>query len=189
MLPHIRNSQAGVNRMEPLYNNMFEVYFTIPAALQAQYGSDVAVLTEQVQSIEGLGSLDKSPETVEQKFMGTTRTYLKSKLDTTSHELTIKLALNLRKGTDNFVRKLFRAWRDLCYNPATGETSLKVEYVADWLKVVIANRAGDIYRDILYKDVILAGPLEGLNALDYTNEEIQDITVKLRSDWAEDKEL
>ncbi len=186
MLPHIRNSQAGVNRMDPLYNNMFEVYFTIPAALQAQYGSDVAVLTEQVQSIDGLGSLEKSPETVEQKFMGTTRTYLQSKLDTTSHELTIKLALNLRNGTDNFIYKLFMAWRNLCYNPATGETTLKIDYVADWLKVVIANRAGDIYRDILYKDIILAGPIESVSTLAYDNTELQELTIKLKSDWADD---
>lgn len=188
MLPHIRNSQAGVNRQDPLYANMFEVYFTIPAAMQAQYGDDVAVLTEQVQSIDGLATLDKSPEVAEQKFMGTTRSYANSKLDTTSHDLTVKLALNLRNGLDNYVYKLFKRWRDLIYNPATGETTLKVDYVADWLKVVIANRAGDIYKEVIYKDVFLSGPIEGFNTLDYGGSDLVVLTVKMRSDWADDQD-
>ena len=74
MLPHIKNSQAGNNRQDPNYKNMFEMYFTIPEALMARFGSDVAVLTEQVQKVTGLGTLDKGPEKVTQKFMGTTRT-------------------------------------------------------------------------------------------------------------------
>lgn len=186
MLPHIGNSQAGVNRHDVLYTNMFEVYFTIPKPMQAEFGSDVAVLTEQVQSIEGLGSLDKSPETTEQKFMGTSRTYINSKLDTTTHELTVKIALNLRNRTDNYIYKLFKAWRNLCYNLATGETSLKVDYVADWMKVVIANRAGDIYREIIYKDIMLAGPIEGFGTLDYSSNDLVELTVKFKSDWADD---
>ena len=150
MLPHIKNSQAGNNRQDPNYKNMFEMYFTIPEALMSRFGNDVAVLTEQVQKVEGLGTLDKGPEKVTQKFMGTTRTYLASKLDDTSHEITVTIALNLRKGTDNYIYKLFRAWNNLCYNKATGETTLKEEYCADWFKIVIANRGGDIYRQILF---------------------------------------
>jgi len=189
MLPHIKNSQAGVNRQDPVYVNLFEVYFTIPAALQAQYGNDVAVLTEQVQSIGGLATLDKGPEAGEQKFMGTSRTYLNSKLDSTSHELTVKLALNLRNGTDNYIYKLFKAWNDLCYNKSTGETTLKVDYVADWLKVVIANRGGDIYRQILYKDVMLVSGITGMDELNYETADVVTIEVKFKSDWAEDESL
>lgn len=189
MLPHIKNSQAGVNRQDPVYVNLFEVYFTIPAALQSQYGNDVAVLTEQVQSIGGLDSLGKGPEAIEQKFMGTTRTYLSAKLDKTSHELTLKLALNLRNGTDNYVYKLLKAWNDLCYNKSTGETTLKVDYVADWLKVVIANRGGDIYRQIIYKDVIMVGGITGMDELNYDTPDAVTIEFKLVSDWAEDESL
>lgn len=189
MLPHIKNSTAGVNRMDPVYQNLFEVYFTIPAALQARFGSDVAVLTEQVQSIGGLGTLDKGPEIGEQKFMGTSRTYLNAKLDTTSHELNVKLALNLRNGTDNFIYNLFRAWNNLCYNKATGETTLKVDYVADWLKVVIANRGGDIYRQIIYKDMIMFGGISGIDELNYETQDVVTIEVKFKSDWADDNSI
>lgn len=189
MLPHIKNSTAGVNRMDPVYQNLFEVYFTIPEALQAQFGSDVAVITEQVQSISGLGTLDKGPEAGEQKFMGTTRTYLNSKLDTTSHELTVKLALNLRNGTDNFIYNLFKAWNSLCYNMSTGETTLKIGYCADWMKVVIANRGGDIYRQIIFKDIIMFGGITGIDELNYETQDVVTIEVKFKSDWADDKSI
>ena len=188
MLPHIKNSKAGVNKQDPVYQNMFEVYFTIPAALQAQFGNDVAVLTEQVQSVEGLGTLDKGPDVTTQKFMGTTRTYLNSKMDTTSHELTVKIALNLRDGTDNYIYKLLKAWNNLGYNHDTGETTLKVGYTADWFKVVIANRAGDIYREILYKDIMMSGGFEAYNQLDYGNNDLVEASVKFVSDWADDKD-
>ena len=186
MLPHIKNSQAGINRQDPVYNNMFEVYFTIPAALQAQFGGDVAVLTEQVQSVDGLGTLDKGPGTSEQKFMGTTRTYLNSKMDSTSHELTVKIALNLRKRTDNYIYKLFKAWNNLGYNKSTGETTVKEDYVADWMKVVIANRAGDIFKEIIYKDIMLSEGFEAFGTLDYSSNEFVELTAKFKSDWADD---
>jgi hypothetical protein len=190
MLPHIKNSTAGVNRMDPVYQNLFEVYFTIPEALQSQFGSDVAVLTEQVQSIGGLATLDKGPEAGQvQKFMGTDRTYLNSKLDTTSHDLTVKLALNLRNGTDNFVYNLFRAWNNLGYNKATGETTLKTGYVADWMKVVIANRGGDIYRQIIFKDVFINGGLTGFDELNYETADVLILEVKFKSDWADDRSI
>lgn len=186
MLPHIKNSQAGNNRQDPNYKNMFEMYFTIPEALMAKFGNDVAVLTEQVVKIGGLASLDKGPETVQQKFMGTTRTYLNSKLDDTSHEITVTLNLNLRNGTDNYIYKLFKAWNNLCYNKATGETTLKTAYCADWFKIVVANRGGDIYRQILFHDMIMFGGIGGLDELDYESQDLVQIEVKFKSDWADD---
>lgn len=186
MLPHIKNSQAGNNRQDPNYKNMFEVYFTIPEALMDRFGNDVAVLTEQVQKVTGLGGLDKGPAKTTQKFMGTTRTFLNSKLEETSHEITISFALNLRKRTDNYIYKLFKAWNNLCYNKATGETTLKEEYCSDWFKVVVANRAGDIYRQILYHDMIMFDGIDGLDELDYSSNDLAEITIKFASDWADD---
>lgn len=184
MLPHISNSQAGVNRMDPVYKNLFEVTFTIPEALQADFGADVAIITEQIQKIEGLGSLDKGVAANQQKFMGTSRTYLDSKPDSTFHELTVTLALNLREGTDNFIYKLFKAWNRLSYDLTTGETVLKKDYCSDWIKVRIANRAGDVYREIIYKDVMLKEGLDYQGTLDYGDNGIEELTVKFVSDWA-----
>lgn len=184
MLPVFHNSTSGVNKYELVGINSFQVTFTLPEKLQNEFGTDVAILTEQLQKISGLNTLDKGPDAVEQQFMGTTRTYLKNKLDKTSHELKITLALNLRNATDNFVYKLFKAWNHLGYNIEDGTTSLKKDYCADFLKVQIANNNRDIYREIVYKDVMLKGGLNGPDELDYSNTDAAQIEVTLVSDWA-----
>lgn len=185
MLPHISQSTAGNNRMDPVYQNIFELYFTIPAALQSEFGNDVAVLTEQVKSISGLESLDKAPGTIQQTFLGSKRTYLASRLDDTSHELEIVFQLNLRNGTDNFIYKLLKAWNSQGYNMNTGATTLKTGYVADWMKLVIGNRGGDIFREIIYKDVFPFDGLTGWSEATYDSTgEAVEITMKLKSDWA-----
>lgn len=184
-LPHITNSQAGRNKYEPVYNNLFEVYFTLPEALRDKYGQDEALITEHVKNISGLQTLTKSPELVTQKFMGTDRSYLAAKLGDTFHELSITLTLNLRNATDNYIFKIFKDWNALGYDQATGAKALKVDYVADYLKVSIGNRAGDIYREIVYKDIILA-EVSGLDSFDYEAGEPQELSIKFRSDWAQE---
>lgn len=186
-LPHIKNSKAGINRQEPVFDNLFEVYFSIPEALtKAGYGGeDVTVLTEQVQNVGGLNTLTKSPEKKEQTFMGTTRTYLGSKLDTTSHTISLELALNMRNGTDNYIFKLFREWNALAYDIRTGTRSLKNDHVADFLRVVQFNRNGDIFRDITYHDIQLT-KLEAGDSFDYGSGELQKLSIEFVSDWADD---
>jgi hypothetical protein len=183
-LPHITNSVAGVNRFDPVHTSLFEVYFTLPEALKQQFGSDEAVLTEHVLSISGLESLDKGPETGEQKFMGTSRSYLNPKLDTTRHEITVKFSLNLRNGVDNYIWKIFKAWNKLSYDLETGAEVLKKDYCADWLKVSIGNRAGDIFREIVFHDVMFYGGLGAWSELEYNNNDALELEVKFVSDWA-----
>ena len=189
MLPHITNSTAGREKYDVLYKNIFEVQFTLPEAIKPDFGSDEAILTEHVISISGLENLDKAPEAnVVQKFMGTTRTYLSGGLADTSAEITVKLSLNLRNGTDNYIYKLFRAWSKLNYDIATGDKSLKKDYTADFLSVKIGNRAGDIYRDITFKDVIINGPIVVSGEYSYESpDDILDLEVKFKSDWWEDR--
>ena len=191
MLPHITNSVAGREKYDVLYKNIFEVYFTLPEAIRDEFASDEAILTEHVLSISGLEALDKAPEAgVTQKFMGTTRTYLAAGLDDTSAEITVKLSLNLRNGTDNYIYKLFKAWSKLNYDIATGMKSLKKDYTADWLRVSIGNRAGDIYREVIFKDVIINGPIVINGEYSYESPgDILDLEVKFKSDWWEEKNL
>lgn len=182
-LPHITNSEAGRNLYDPSHNCIFEVYFTLPAAIRSEFGQDEALITEHVQKISGLGALDKGPGTVQQKFYGTTRTFVAPKLDDTSAEIKVDLSLNLRNGTDNYIYKLFKAWKNLNYDLETGTIVIKKGYVADWLRIVVANRAGDIIRDIVFKDVMLKDNLEGLDELDYTSNDPQQLSVTFVSDW------
>lgn len=183
-LPHITNSEAGRNLYDPYHNCLFEVYFTLPAAIRAQFGQDEALLTEHVVKIDGLENLDKGPEaSVEQKFQGTTRTYLAPKIDNTSAELTVEFNLNLRNGVDNYIYKVFKAWKNLNYDLETGTIVLKKDYVAEWMRVCVANRAGDVIKEAIFKDVMLSGNVSGLDSLDYSNNEAVNITVKFKSDW------
>lgn len=184
-LPHITNSQAGVNRWDYTPSNLFEVTFVIPEALRPDFGQDEAVLTEQVQKIEGLEAVHKTADTVQQKFMGTTRTFIKGSVEDTTAEIKVDLALNLRgeRGVDNFVYRLFKAWSRLGYDINTGEKSLKRDYLADYLRVKIANRAGDVFEDVVFKDVMLAGPVEGWGSFDYNSDDIVTLTVTFKSDW------
>ena len=183
MLPHITNSQAGVNKWDYVSSALYEVYFTLPEALRTDFGQDEAVLTEHVLSISGLDALHRTADTTEQKFMGTTRSFIKSTLDSTTAEIEVKFTLNLRNRTDNFIYRLFKAWSRLGYDINTGEKQLKKDYLADYLRVVVANRAGDIYEDITFKDVMLNGSIDGPGTYDYSTDEPLELTVKFKSDW------
>lgn len=190
-LPHITNSQAGVNRWDYTPSNLFEVYFTLPEALREEFGQDEALITEHVQKIEGLDAVHKTAEaSIQQKFMGTTRTFIKSSVDDTSAEITVDFALNLRgdKGTDNFIYRLFKAWSRLGYDINTGAKVLKKDYLADWLRVKVANRAGDVFEDIIAHDVMLSGPVEGWGSFDYNSDDAVTLTVKFKSDWWTDRD-
>lgn len=187
-LPHIKNSQAGVNLYDPVNKSIFEVYFTLPEAIRAEFGKDEVLLTEHVQKVGGLDALYKAPDADTQKFMGTSRSFLKPTVGDTFADIEIEFSLNLRNGTDNYILKLFRAWAALGYDINTGKRSLKKDYCAQWLKVSIANREGDIYQEIVFKDVMINGPLSGgISDLEYSADDALNLTVKFRSDWWDDK--
>lgn len=182
-LPHITNSEAGRNLYDPVNNCIFEVYFTIPDALRADFGQDEAILSEHVLKVSGLDALDRGPDTSTQKYQGTTRTFVNPKIEDTSAEIKIDFSLNLRNGTDNYIYKLMRSWKNLNYDLETGTIVKKADYVADWMRVCVANRSGDIIREIVFKDVMLKGSLEGMGDLDYANNEAVTLSVTFVSDW------
>lgn len=190
MLPHITNSEAGRNLYDPVFKNIYEVYFTLPDPLVSKFGKDTALITEHVTKIGGLGALNRAPGVGTQKFMGTDRSYINPKLDSTSADIEVTLNLNLRNATDNYIYKLFRAWAALGYNQDTGERHLKKDCCAAFLKVSIANQAGDIYREIVFKDVMIMDSLGGNQEdLDYDSTDAQELTVKFRSDWWTETQL
>lgn len=188
-LPHIKNSQAGVNLYDPVHKSMFEVYFTLPESLRAEFAKDEVLLTEHVLTIGGLDALYRAPETDVQKFMGTDRSYIKPTIGETRAQIEVEFSLNLRNGVDNYILKLFRAWAALGYDIATGKRSLKKDYCAQWMKVSIANREGDIYQEVVFKDVMLAGALEfDGTSLDYSLDDACKLKVKFVSDWWDEKQ-
>ena len=183
-LPHITNSEAGVNRYSPVFKNIFEVYFSLPEPLRAQFGQDEMLLTQHVTKISGLGALNKAPGTGQQKFMGTDRSFINPKVDSTHAEIEVEFTLNLRNDVDNYIYKLFRAWAALGYDMQTGARHLKKDYCADFLKVSIANSAGDIFHEVVFKDVMMNGDLGGgFEDLDYESSDALTVTAKFVADW------
>lgn len=51
-LPHIKNMMSGINKYDPVHKAIFEVYFTLPEAIQSTFQGDVPVLTQQVKSVD-----------------------------------------------------------------------------------------------------------------------------------------
>ena len=189
-LPHITNSKAGVNRWDPVHSNLFEVRFTLPEVLKAEFGQDEALITEHVLSIGGLDAIHRTAGTGQQKFMGTTRTFIQPGVEDTSAELTVTFSLNLRgeNGTDNFIYRLFKAWSRLGYDINTGAKVLKRNYCADWLEVKIANRAGDVYEDVIFKDVMVKESISGPAEYNYETLDALTLEVKFASDWWTDQD-
>jgi len=181
-LPHIKNTQAGNNYYDPMHSAVFEVYFTLPVAIQDQYKDDEAILTEQVISVDGLDALQKTVQAGQQKFFGVDVSYLNPTLDNTYAELTVVMNLNIRNATDAYVLKVFKAWEKLGYDLSDGTRTLMADYVADNLRISEANRDGTVWRSYIFHKVLLTG-VEGLNDLNYTNNEARQLTVRFRADW------
>ena len=185
-LPHITNSKAGMNLWDPVHNSIFEVYFTIPEAIK-DFAGDVELITEHVTKVSGLDALYRAPETGVQKFMGTDRTFINPTIGETAAKIKIDFTLNLRNAKDNYILKLFRAWAALGYDIATGKRTIKNNYCAEWMRIAVANRDGDIFQEITFKDVMIGGPLEFSGELDYENNEALGLSVSFVSDWWTEK--
>ena len=184
-LPHVRNIKSGINRWDPNHSAVFEVYFTLPAAIQGQFAEDEAILTEQVTDVSGLDQLQKNTPVGKQRFMNVDVSHSAPVIDETRATITIVFNLNLRNVTDNFVLKVLMAWKNLNYNLADGTRTLKNEYVADNLRIAEANRDGTIWRSYVFHDVIL-GDVTGIDTLNYDDNEARKITAVFVSDFWDD---
>ncbi len=184
-LPHILNVESGRNKYDPVHS-IFEVYFTLPAAIQSQFKTEELLLTEQVTKVSGLDALQKTTEAGEQKFFGVTVSYLQPTLDTTAASLAMTFNLNLRNVTDNFVLRVFRAWENLSYNLADGTRSIKTGYISDNLRIAEANRNGDIWRSYIFHNIMLT-KVDGLDELNYEDKEARVLNVELRCDYWDDE--
>jgi hypothetical protein len=184
-LPHVKNVQSGVNRYDPNHSSIFEVYFTLPEAIKSQFAEDEAILTEQVVSVNGIGALMKNTAVGKQRFMGVDVSHSAPVIDETRATITIEFNLNLRNATDNFVLKLFMAWKNLNYNLNDGTRTLKADYVADNLRIAEANRDGTIWRSYVFHDVFL-GEVSGIDSLSYDDNEPRKLSVQFYADYWDD---
>jgi len=182
-MPHIKNVKAGVNKWDPVHKSIFEVYIDMPEGLQGIIpNEDFLILTQQVISVQGLDALQKTTAAGEQKFFGTTVSFLNPMLDTTAADLTINFNLNLREVTDNYVLKVFMAWEKLSYDILDGSRTLKAQYICDNLHIAEANRDGTVWREYRFHNVMLTG-VTGLDDLDYSSNDARTLACTFRCDY------
>lgn len=185
-LPHVRNISASVNRMDPVPASVFEVYFTLPDAIKSTFADSEALLTEQVQNVNGLNNLHKNTPVGKQRFMGVDVSHAGAVMEDTRATFTITFNLNLRDVTDNFVYKALLAWKNLNYNLADGTRTLKKDYTADVLRIAEANRDGTVWRSTVFNDILIDN-IDGMDTLDYTDNEPRSIAVTFVADsWNQD---
>lgn len=177
-LPHYNNFIANTAHYEPVYNALFEVTLFPPT------GADQALMMGQIKSISGLDDLNPSVNTVEQKYKQATRSYAGFPEKTTL-DLSITFAMNLDDAHENYVYTTLRKWCNMVWNPLTGASGLKSQYVGSMI-IVQYHRDGSIYRKIVCKDVFPTGQLQVGNDLAYDNNEAAEATLTLRCDvWDE----
>lgn len=188
-LPHYRNSRASVELYEPIYQNIFTVNITLPASVGATQ-EEVNLVLEGVQKIGGLetSKLPTSPAMQHYKFAD--RSYAGSKPDNTHVDLDLDFQLNLRHDENrvptNYAYNLLRKWTDLIYDPLTGRSGLKRDYVAPNMIVTVQDRAGTPYWGWIFYNIF---PISNLPTpdLNYQSTDLLKVpSFKLRCDiWDE----
>lgn len=185
-LPHIKNMKSGINKYDPVHKSIYEVYFTLPEAIQKEFKETEAILTEQVINVSGIDVLQKTTPPGQQNFFGVTVSFLNPVLDSTAADLTINFNLNLRNHTDNFVLKVFKAWENLSYDLSDGTRGIKVDYISDTMRIAEANRNGEIWRSYIFHHIMLTG-VTGLEDLDYSSNDARQLQCTFRCDYWDDE--
>jgi hypothetical protein len=180
-LPYWTNSKAATEYYEPIYQNQFEVVITPPAVIG---GPNVSLLVEHVTKISGLPEINSNGQLVEQKYKFATRSYAGAVPDTTTADLDVTFSVNLNNENDAYVYNILRAWNDIVYDPLNGRQGLKRDYVGE-MAVIAFNKAGEIFREWTFPSIIPNSALTAL-ALDYTSNNLYEVTAKYRADhWNE----
>lgn len=139
-LSHFRSSRASQELFEPVYQNLFTVQFSLPPGLGATE-EDTNLLLEGITTIGGLESHSFPTSPAEQKFKWASRRFAQAKPDKTTMDVTFDFEVNLDKTPSAYVVKTLRKWCDLVYDPLTGRTGLKADYVAPWSLITLYDRA------------------------------------------------
>jgi len=141
-LPHWKNSRAAQELYEPVYLNLFTMQIALPVGVGSS-DENTNLLLEQVQNITGLVSHSFPGSPMEQQYKWATRRFAGAKPDKTTMDIGITFEVNLDRTPSAYVLKTLRKWCDLVYDPLTGRTGLKVDYVAPWMLITMYDRAAN----------------------------------------------
>jgi hypothetical protein len=173
-LSHFRNSRASQELFEPVYQNLFTIQISLPSGVGSTE-ENTNLMLENIQKIDGLESHSFPTTPAEQKFKWASRRFAGAKPDKTTMDVSLDFEVNVNKTPSNYIVKTLRKWCDLVYDPLTGRTGLKADYVAPWALITLYDRASrPFWQWKLYSVFpITAIPPVGL---DYNEEAIYKIT-------------
>lgn len=184
---HYRNSKISTGLYEPVYNNLFDVLLTFPAAIA---GEPVDLVLEEVTKVTGL-AVDQTPATaVEQIYKGAKRTFPNALPESTTVNVGLEMQVNLNEANSMFAYKALRKWTDLIWDPLRGTMNLKRDYVGGPMIVSLYNRKGDVFRQYTFPTVWPMTSIPPID-MDYTSgANIYTLgTIEFRSDFWDDVSL
>lgn len=138
-LSHFRNSRASQELFEPIYTNLFTVQISLPVGVGSTE-ENTNLLLENVRNVGGLLSNSFPTDPVSQNYKWAVRRYAGAKPDNPTMDVELEFEVNLDKTPSAYVLKTLRKWNDLVYDPLTGRTGLKVDYVAPWALITMYDR-------------------------------------------------
>ncbi|MEG1008786.1 MAG: hypothetical protein RSE41_03885 [Clostridia bacterium] len=178
-MSHFRNSRAAMENYEPVYQNLYTIQIQLPPGVGATEES-TNLLLENVTKVSGLDSHRFPGVTSPQTYKWAQRRFIGAKPDVTTMDLSIDFEVNLQ-ATDAksqpsaYVLKTLRKWCDLAYDPLTGRTGLKSDYVAPWMHITLYNRADQPFWQWKCYNVFPMAPIKPIS-LDYNSTELYKIT-------------
>lgn len=178
-LSHFRNSRAAVENYEPVYQNLFTVSISLPAGVGSTEENTNLVLAN-VTKIDGLDSHRYPGVSAPQTYKWAQRRFIGAKPDVTTMDLKMDFEVNLQATNSNtqpsaYVLKTLRKWCDLAYDPQTGRTGLKRDYVAPWMHITAYDRGEQPFWQWRCYNVFPMSPINPIS-LDYNKGDLYKIT-------------
>lgn len=172
-LSHFRSSRASQDLSEPVYLNLFTVQIQLPDSVGST-PENTNLLLENVQKIGGLVSHKFPSSPVAQYYKWAARRFAGAKPESTTMDLSFTFEVNIDKTQSAYVLKTLRKWCDLVYDPLTGRTGVKADYVAPWMLITMYDRAARPFWQWRCQNVF---PMSALPApeLDYQSDTIYKI--------------
>jgi len=173
-LSHFRSSRAAQELYEPIYQNLFTVQIALPSGVGADEET-TSLMLEGITNINGLQSHSFPTNLAEQKFKWASRRFAGAKPEKTTMDVSFDFEVNVNRTPSAYTVKTLRKWCDLVYDPLTGRTGLKADYVSPWTLITLYDRGA---RPFWQWKMYYTFPMTGLPEvpLDYNNEELYKIT-------------
>ncbi len=180
--PHLINSEAAINKYEPVVSSNFNAHIVLMGSLKDKLG-DYGFLKQYIKSVTGL-FIEKSGGVVEGGYK-TTKFRYDSNEKETFYDVEIQFFNFLDNESKQLVYNALVAWSRQKFNPLTGEKALKAHYSNAALVVEKFNRDRTIYWRRMGHHMFPMNDIDDQPA-DYTNHEMLELAVTFNVDYVSD---